>query len=526
MKANETEYEVQVVYMLPDRIRSLGLLTHSEHLLVNVSAADIKGMDFDYASKTLFWIESKKGVIMSKQVNFDGSPGGPVKTLRKDLIQPIHLSWDWIGKNFYFFSNGYIAACNENGTFCTNVIPTGYTMISSLVVVPEEGILFYSIWSNSPNNYGQIERSDMNGADKKKKRIVFNDGRIKWPNGLTVDTVLKRLYWADTFLGQVGMCDYEGRHRQILLTYSLAHPYGLALFEDNLYVANMGSDTMIRCSKFNGRARVIVHRRNVKTELMKVFHEVLQTKKDNPCEGNTCEQLCLLRPNGSSCSCTSGFSLSSNNTCVPDSDMTGFADSNSIFSAPGTSCNENLCQNGAECRSVGSMSFKCICLPGFTGLHCEFSPHLESAIHLHSVPDNAFVVTLAVLAIIAAVLVIAVVVNYYMEGPVTMNHLIGRQNPLKNISISFRNPMFHSRGTTRSPLIEGEEKVDYLEEETEIAHGSSMDLNGNSGASFTLKRSLVSNPAFHCEDDEPATLELPSGSCSSSGFNDTAHLIP
>src|SRR5207253_1738597 len=106
---------------------------------------------------------------------------------------------------------------------------------------------------NSPRNFGQIERSDMNGAVKRKKRIVFNDPGLQWPNGLTVDSILKRLYWSDIFLGQIGKCDFEGGHREIIFRYSFAHPYGLALFEDSLFVADMVYDTMIKVSKFNGK---------------------------------------------------------------------------------------------------------------------------------------------------------------------------------------------------------------------------------------------------------------------------------
>jgi DNA-binding beta-propeller fold protein YncE len=544
-KKNETDDqpdEVHVVYMLPDRIRSLGLSSHSEHLLAEITDTDIKGMDFDYASKTIFWVESKKGVIMSKKIGFDGISNGEVRTIRKDLIQPVHLSWDWIGRNFYFFSNGYIAACNENGTFCTNVIPTGFTMINSLVVVPEEGILFYSIWSNSPSNFGQIERSDMNGADKRKKRVVYNDPRVQWPNGLTVDSILKRLYWADTFLGQVGKCDYDGRHREIILGYSLAHPYGLSLFEDSLYVANMGSDTMIKCSKFNGRSRLIIHRGNVKTEVMKMYHEVLQPQKENPCEGNNCEQLCLLRPNGTSCSCSGGFSLSSDNTCVVDPDVGEFQDvKSSGILISGESCDDNLCQNGAVCKSLGNKSFKCDCLPGFSGLHCEYPARLGSAVQYYqSKTSNVFWILLTVLSIIGTILLVAILVNYYFEGPVTMSHVMGRQNPLRNITISFRNPLFHGRQTADAPLIDDEEKLDYREVETGVVNESScLDANGNiPSVQYTIKRNFsaasglstddelsTSHPGYSTanlmsHDDDTATPY------SESSYTDCARLIP
>ena len=59
-------HEPFLFYMLPDKIRSIGLKTHSEHLLVDIKHPDIKGMDYDLNTASVFWIDGKKGTIMAK----------------------------------------------------------------------------------------------------------------------------------------------------------------------------------------------------------------------------------------------------------------------------------------------------------------------------------------------------------------------------------------------------------------------------------------------------------------------------
>ena len=51
--------------------------------------------------------------------------------------------------------------------------------------------LFWTDWGVSP----KIERAGMDGDPATRQVIV--SGQIGWPNGLAIDHVLKRIYWAD-----------------------------------------------------------------------------------------------------------------------------------------------------------------------------------------------------------------------------------------------------------------------------------------------------------------------------------------
>ena len=48
-----------------------------------------------------------------------------------------------------------------------------------------------------------------------------------------------------------------------------------------------------------------------------------------------------------------------------------FTDLAIFFSPVIVECSGNPCQNGAKCDFYGKEQYKCRCLPGYTGEHCE-----------------------------------------------------------------------------------------------------------------------------------------------------------
>lgn len=106
---------------------------------------------------------------------------------------------------------------------------------------------------------------------------LVQDSRVQWPSSLTSDVVHKKIYWTDTHTDSIGTSDYNGNQRKILLHYALSTPLGLGLFEDYLYVSNVATDTMTKVSKFDGRARTIFHRGNVKSDVIKIVHRIMQS---------------------------------------------------------------------------------------------------------------------------------------------------------------------------------------------------------------------------------------------------------
>ena len=216
-------------------------------------------------------------------------------------------------------------------------------------MVPEEGFLFFSVWGNTTSAQpGYIERANMDG--QKHKRIVSQDLCVQQPSSLTSDVIHKKIYWTDMYMASVGVSDYDGRQLKIILSYSMLSPLGLGLYEDYLYISNIDTDTLTRVSKFDGRSRTVFHRGNVKSEVIKVVHRVVQMigkleqihnrklmmflsdfiTDENPCTNKSCH-MCLLRPGNHFCSCNKGYELSTNDTCVPSTSTPG-SDNNDVES--------------------------------------------------------------------------------------------------------------------------------------------------------------------------------------------------
>ena len=64
---------------------------------------------------------------------------------------------------------------------------------------------------------------------------VDNEGA--WPNGLTLDYVLRRIYWVDARLDSIHTIKYDGSDfRTILQDHeALSHPFAITIFNNELF---------------------------------------------------------------------------------------------------------------------------------------------------------------------------------------------------------------------------------------------------------------------------------------------------
>ena len=113
--------------------------------------------------------------------------------------------------------------------------------------------MFWTDWGDK----SKIERCGMNGDPKSRQIIV--DKNIGWPNGLTIDYTLNRIWWTDAKPGldTIESADLNGNHRRIVLkSGSLEHPFGISVFQDNMYWTDWQSRKFFRANKFTGGEEV------------------------------------------------------------------------------------------------------------------------------------------------------------------------------------------------------------------------------------------------------------------------------
>lgn len=255
--------------MLPNAIRSIQLHHHSEHEIVKINSLSMKGMDYDFKSRRIFWTDVEQGTI-----NSVGYAGQNITVLARNLDRPTHLSWDYIGKKFYFVaSDKNINVCDESGTHCGLVLATKFLKIEGLVTFSKKRIMFWSVWASSYSaTNGRVESAFMDG--RKQRSIIAHN--LNSPTGLTVDPVLDTIYWVDTRLQLLYSANFNGNGMHKILDYSLVRPLSVAVFEDFIFWSNTGSDTLMKCNKFTGTARLTIHRGHVKAHAIRIYHPVIQ----------------------------------------------------------------------------------------------------------------------------------------------------------------------------------------------------------------------------------------------------------
>lgn len=104
--------------------------------------------------------------------------------------------------------------------------------------------MFWTDWGTEP----KIERAGMDGSH----RQVIVSYEVKWPNGLTLDHVRKRVYWVDAKLNVISSCNYDGSQWRVIL-YSpdaLHHPFSITTFEDWVYWTDWDKQAVYRANKF------------------------------------------------------------------------------------------------------------------------------------------------------------------------------------------------------------------------------------------------------------------------------------
>ena len=67
---------------------------------------------------------------------------------------------------------------------------------------PDFRWMFWSDWGKRP----KIERAAMDGSH----RSTIISESVRWPNGITLDLVMERIYWIDAKLNLIGSADLDG----------------------------------------------------------------------------------------------------------------------------------------------------------------------------------------------------------------------------------------------------------------------------------------------------------------------------
>uniref|UniRef100_A0A8C5QEH6 Low-density lipoprotein receptor-related protein 8 n=1 Tax=Leptobrachium leishanense TaxID=445787 RepID=A0A8C5QEH6_9ANUR len=142
---------------------------------------------------------------------------------------------------------------------------------------------------------------------------------IEWPNGITLDLLARRLYWVDSNLHTLSSVDFNGANRKLLIfsEHELSHPFGLAVFEDQVFWTDLENEAIFIAGRLTGQGiSVLTDNLNNPHDIV-VVHQRKQpraadARNEGPVPYGGCEFLCLPAPQISAhspkytCACPDG----------------------------------------------------------------------------------------------------------------------------------------------------------------------------------------------------------------------------
>ncbi|XP_072945356.1 very low-density lipoprotein receptor isoform X3 [Epargyreus clarus] len=321
-RCKATEGHPSLLFARRFDIRKISLDHHEMVAIVN-DTKSATALDYVFRTGMIFWSDVTDEKIYKAPID-EGSQRTVV--IGDQLITSDGLAVDWIYNHLYWTDTGknHIELSDLQGNMRKILIRDRLEEPRAIALNPLDGWMFWTDWGQMP----KIERAGMDGSHREV--IVSYD--VKWPNGLTLDLVRKRVYWVDAKMNTISSCSYDGSGRRLILysTDVLRHPFSITTFEDWVYWTDWDKNAVYRANKFNGKdvmAITSIHALQ-NPMVIHVYHPYRQPDGVNYCAAvnGHCSHLCLPAPRLAphaprvSCACPTGLRLlPDNQMCVEDS---------------------------------------------------------------------------------------------------------------------------------------------------------------------------------------------------------------
>ncbi|KAK7861738.1 hypothetical protein R5R35_014371 [Gryllus longicercus] len=290
-----TDPEPLLLFSIKSEIRAMQLKSQT-YFSIAKDQEHIAGVDYD--GLHVYWTSIEHGEESIIRSDEHGSNKEVV--VSSGLSLPEDLAVDWLAQNVYFTDSEvkHIGVCTTNGKLCTSLVNEDIDSPRSIALYIAKGLMFWTDWGRVP----MLASAGMDGSSP----YAFVSQNIHWPSGLALDIPNERVYWVDAKLAVIESIKFDGTDRRTVLNEVIKHPFGLAVFEEDLYWSDFKTSEIQACNKFTGKnIRKIVHSRNNYFYGLSIYHPALHSQNlTNPCQDDQCSDICLLAPNNSySCAC-------------------------------------------------------------------------------------------------------------------------------------------------------------------------------------------------------------------------------
>lgn len=154
--------------------------------------------------------------------------------------------------------------------------------------------MYWSDWGVNP----KIERCGMDGSH----REILVNSHLKWPNGITLDLLERRLYWVDAKMDAISSINFDGSDRRLVLSdpAHIGDPFSVSVFEDWIYWSDWQLHRIMQANKFNGsHARPAMFNQSVPNLIRPIPIQSNFRPSHGPVAPAWLPNLIHLRPSGS-----------------------------------------------------------------------------------------------------------------------------------------------------------------------------------------------------------------------------------
>uniref|UniRef100_A0A3B3ZJD4 EGF-like domain-containing protein n=1 Tax=Periophthalmus magnuspinnatus TaxID=409849 RepID=A0A3B3ZJD4_9GOBI len=330
-----------------------------EEILLSESTGRITALDYDPVHKEVSsYLCLAFGYKWRISLNVEDGSRHTVLSERVESVQGLTI--DWLHRTLYWTeqSQSTIECSPLTGLRRETVISDGLQKPKAIAVHPLVKRLFWTDVGSRP----MVDSASLDGGG----RVVVVSTNLISPSALSLDFPEERLWWADSGTGLVESAQLDGSLRHTLSGKQVAQVFGLAVWEERLWVSEQEHHQLRSFHKRTGKELEHLHSNMVQPANIVVLHPVAKPGADVCLHKNGgCAQLCESNLGTALCSCLPHYTLSADGTnCHQGETVT----SPRVVSATERIdlCSSLHCDDNAQCVQTAGGSV-CVCREGFTG---------------------------------------------------------------------------------------------------------------------------------------------------------------